>query len=106
MATGNPYLDELENDLEKEDGEQDTNYERAQDKSTISYKGSYCGSRRPCTLLTAQITQPRSEAMGLGSMIDSLLVNAEMTLQFRVHVYIYFGCIFWSVLVLLMYVNY
>ena len=27
-ATGNPYLDELENDLEKKDGEQDTDHEK------------------------------------------------------------------------------
>ena len=28
IATGDPYLDELENDLEKEDGEQDTDHEK------------------------------------------------------------------------------
>ena len=28
MATGNPYLDEFENDLEKADGKQDTDDER------------------------------------------------------------------------------
>ena len=60
------YLDELENDLEKEDGEQDTDNER-QRRARALYRSS-CG---PCTLLTAQNTRPRNEAMGLGSINHS-----------------------------------
>ena len=70
LAIGNPYLDDFENDQEKKDGEQNTDHEK-QHWARALYYHTKSGSRRPCTLLTAQNTWPRSEAMGLGLMINS-----------------------------------
>ena len=66
MATGNagnPYLDELENDLEKVDSKQDTIF-----------------------LQLKTPGQEAHEAMGLGSKIDFFLVNEEITLQFSMYI--------------------